>query len=135
MSDVTRLYPICVCLNSISTCLYRHEKGHVQLANSYSYGPRREKTCLRGSNKARLKPVSSATETGLNIENLLVASLDLIISNKRITKALIRLRGCAGWSAPLLLANPEDRFSRVEVPIREWFGRGFVVFLFSVHLN
>ena len=28
---------------------------------------------------------------------------------------LIRLRGCAGWSAPLLLANPqEDRLSRDE---------------------
>ena len=26
---------------------------------------------------------------------------------------LIRLRGYAGWSAPLLFANPEDRFSRV----------------------
>ena len=25
--------------------------------------------------------------------------------NKLITKALIRLRGCAGWSAPLLFAN------------------------------
>ena len=27
-------------------------------------------------------------------------------------KALIRLSGCAGWSAPFLFANPEDRFSR-----------------------
>ena len=34
--------------------------------------------------------------------------------NKRITKALIRLRGCADWSAVLLFANPEDGFSRVE---------------------
>ena len=30
----------------------------------------------------------------------------MILSKKRITKALIRLRGCAGWSAPLLFANP-----------------------------
>ena len=29
----------------------------------------------------------------------------MILYNKRITKALIRLRGCAGWSAPLLFAN------------------------------
>ena len=28
-----------------------------------------------------------------------------MLSNKRITKALIRLRGCAGWSAPLMFAN------------------------------
>ena len=27
---------------------------------------------------------------------------------------LISLGRCAGWSAPLLLANPEDKFSRVE---------------------
>ena len=45
---------------------------------------------------------------------LLVASLDVILYNKRIRKALIRLDGCAGWSAPFLFANPEDRFSRTE---------------------
>ena len=33
-------------------------------------------------NKARLKPVSSATETGLKNENSPVESLDMIISNK-----------------------------------------------------
>ena len=37
--------------------------------------------------KARLKPVSSATETSLKIEILLVASLHIILSNKQITKA------------------------------------------------
>ena len=32
---------------------------------------------------------------------------------QRITKALIRLRGCAGWSAPALFANPRRQvFSR-----------------------
>ena len=36
---------------------------------------------------------------------------------KQITKALIRLRGCAGWSAPVLFAIPEDRVSRDEVLI------------------
>ena len=44
------------------------------------------------------------------IENWLVASLYMILSNKRITKALIRLCRSAGWSAPLFLANIEDRF-------------------------
>ena len=29
----------------------------------------------------------------------------MLFSEKRITKALIRLCGCAGWSAPLLFAN------------------------------
>ena len=38
----------------------------------------------------------------------------MILCNKEITKALIRMRGCAGWSAPLLFKNPEDRFSHDE---------------------
>ena len=38
----------------------------------------------------------------------------MILSNKHITKALIGLHGCTGWSAPLLFVNPKDRFSRVE---------------------
>ena len=41
----------------------------------------------------------------------------MILYNKRITKALIRLHRCAGWSAPLLFVNPEDRFSRVKAQI------------------
>ena len=37
----------------------------------------------------------------------------MILSKKPITKALIRLRGCAGWSAPVLFANPRRQvFSR-----------------------
>ena len=38
----------------------------------------------------------------------------MILYNKQITKALIRLQGCAGKSAPLLFASPKDQFSRVE---------------------
>ena len=41
----------------------------------------------------------------------------MILSNKKITKALIRLRGCAGWSALLLFPNTVDRFSRMEAHI------------------
>ena len=36
-----------------------------------------------------------------------------------ITKVLISLRQCAGWSASLLFANPEDRFSRIEAHISD----------------
>ena len=39
----------------------------------------------------------------------------MIHSMKRMTKALIRLRGCAGWSVPLLFTNIEKCFSRAEV--------------------
>ena len=41
----------------------------------------------------------------------------MILSTKRITKALIRLRECAGWFAPVLFATPEDRFSRFKARI------------------
>ena len=64
------------------------------------------------SNKASFKPFSSATETSQKIEISPVASLHMIRFKKRITKALIRLRGCAGWSAPVLFANPRQVYSR-----------------------
>ena len=72
------------------------------------------KPAFRVSDIASLKPVSSATETSQEIENLLVASLEMILSNKRILKALNRLRKRAVWSAPLLFTNTEDRFSRAK---------------------
>ena len=57
------------------------------------------------SDKVRFKPACSATEISYKIEISVVASLDMIHSKKQITKALISLCGCAGWSAPLLFAN------------------------------
>ena len=55
--------------------------------------------------KERFKPACSATKTSKKVEILPVASLDVILSKKRKTKALIRLREWAGWSAPVLFAN------------------------------
>ena len=55
--------------------------------------------------KVRLKPACSAAETSEKLEISLVASLDMILFNKRIKKVLIRLHMCAGWSAALLFAN------------------------------
>ena len=53
------------------------------------------------------KPACSATETGYkNSELSLAASLDMLLSNKRITNVLIRLHLRAGWTAPLLFVNP-----------------------------
>ena len=79
-------------------------------------GPNATKPVFSISNKARFKPVSSATETetSRNIENSPVASLHImILSKKRITKALIRLRGCASWSVAVLFANHRRQvFSR-----------------------
>ena len=39
-----------------------------------------------------------------SLEISAIESKDIILSKQRTTKALIRLRGCAGWSAPLLFA-------------------------------
>ena len=57
------------------------------------------------SDKVRFKPAGSATGTSYKIQISLVTSLDMVLFKKRITKTLIRLRGCAGWSAPLLFTN------------------------------
>ena len=75
------------------------------------------KPVFRVSDSARLKPVPSATETSKKIENLLVVSLNMILSKMRITRELIRLRGCAVWSAPCCSQTPEDKFSHVEAQI------------------
>ena len=66
-----------------------------------------EKPFFSVSDEVRFKSACSATETSLKIEILLVASVDMILSNKQNTKVLIRLCGCTGWSAPLLF----QRFS------------------------
>ena len=64
------------------------------------------------SDKVSFKPAYSATETSKKNEISLVASLDMVLSKTRITKA-IRLRRCAGWSAPVLFLNPRRQvFSR-----------------------
>ena len=49
----------------------------------------------------------------LKIEISLLASLDMTLSKPRMTKALIRLRGCAGWSVSVLFTKPRRQvFSR-----------------------
>ena len=46
----------------------------------------------------------------------------MILSKKRITKALIRLPRCAGWSAPVLLANPRRQVFSLPGPIiKRWY--------------
>ena len=61
--------------------------------------------------QVRLKLACSATETCQGLEILVIASRGIILSRQRTTKALIRLRGCAGWSAPLLFAKQKQVFS------------------------
>ena len=82
--------------------------------------------------KVRYKPDCSATDMNEKFEISLVESLDTILSNKRITKALIRLRGCEGWPAPWLFANPEDRYSHVEAHI---IRKNITIYAFKVHVS
>ena len=71
------------------------------------------------SDKVRFKPAGIATGTSYKIEIFLVASFFMVLSNKRITKVLIRLCRRAGWPAPLLFTKtPEDRFSCIEAHIQ-----------------
>ena len=52
----------------------------------------------------RLKRAYSATGASVRLEILVTETRDITLSRQRTTKALIRLRGCASWSAPLLFA-------------------------------
>ena len=61
--------------------------------------------------QVRFKPACSATETSKNLECWDKAGIHIILSKQRRTKVLIRLRGCAGWSAPLLFAYGIKQFS------------------------
>ena len=79
----------------------------------YNMGLELQNLSSGASDKARLKPVSSALEASQEIKISLFASFRIILSKTRITKALISLRGCAGWSASLLFANHRRQvFSR-----------------------
>ena len=49
---------------------------------------------FRVSDEVKQKPACSATETNKNNEISLVASFEMILSDKRLTEALIRLCGC-----------------------------------------
>ena len=87
----------------------RYDLHHVH----YNMGLVVTKSVFGVSEKARHKPVSLTTETSLKTEISLVASFDIVLYKKQITKALIRLRGCAGWSVPVLFTNPRRQvFSR-----------------------
>ena len=85
----------------------RATKAHASLRIYMHIGIDATKSVFGVSDKARLKPVSAAAETSSKFKISLVANLDMILSKKRITKALISLREGAGWSALLLFANPD----------------------------
>ena len=75
-------------------------------ADIYFMGLQVRKPVFRVSDEVRFKPACSSTEISYKIEISLIASLDMILSDKQIKKALIRLCGYIGWSAPVLFTNP-----------------------------
>ena len=75
-------------------------------------GLKTRKSFFGVSDQLRLKPICSATETSQNIVILCVACEAIIPSRKRISKVLIRLCGCEGWSAPLLCTCNSQGFSQ-----------------------
>ena len=98
---------------------------HVPVFHEHIMGIVARKPVFEVSTKASFKPVSSATETILKIGISPVASLHIIFSKKRITKAIVRLRGSAGWSAPVLFANPRRQvFSHRDLYLN-WYFRTF----------
>ena len=69
---------------------------------SHKNEPRHDKMCLwefptRPETNWPAQPQKLAS-----LEISAIESRDIILSKQRTTKALIRLHGCAGWSAPLL---------------------------------
>ena len=66
--------------------------------------PRHDKMCLREfpTRPDTNQPAQSQRLASLEILDL--ASIGSILSRQRTRKALIRLRRCTGWSAPLLFA-------------------------------
>ena len=77
-------------------------------------GPLPEKTCPQGFCQNEFQTSLLSYWDRLENWNFSCSkSRDMILSNKQITKALIRLLGCTGWSAPLFFANPgRQLFSR-----------------------
>ena len=63
-----------------------------------------ESTSSGVSDQVRLKLACSATEASMRLEVLVTKTRDITLSRQRTTKALVRLREFAGWSAPFLFA-------------------------------
>ena len=70
----------------------------------YNWATTRQNMSSGVSDQARHKPACAATEAIWSLEISAIESRAIILSKQRTTKAMIRLRGCAGWSAPLLFA-------------------------------
>ena len=86
----------------------RHIGTQISCRRNWGSLPFKRKLCFRYRryfiNGTLVLVVNSHLYIRSNRDN---TCLDVILCNERITKALISLRRCAGWSAPLLFANPQ----------------------------
>ena len=83
------------------------------------------KPVLGVCDQLRLQPACSVDVTNYGLEISAIASRGIILYRQRTTKALSRLHGCAGWSAPLLFAYVINRFSHGEAHIIEFHPQYF----------
>ena len=67
---------------------------------------RREKTCLPGFRQREFQTSLLSYRDKLENRNFNCSKFTYNTTKNGITKALIRLGGTAGWSAPVLFANP-----------------------------
>ena len=109
---VTTIEPVSMAIKDMNTMsslsfpdwdLYVLDLTELSVLNDLSHGMK--KNVSSGvSDQVRLKLACSATEASMRLKVLVTETKNIILSRQRTTKALIRLRGCAGWSAPLFLA-------------------------------
>ena len=71
-----------------------------------------------------------ATETSYCLEIANIETTYIMLSSQRITKVLIRLRGCADLSAPFLFAYDKNRFSHDGAHICEAFFK-FMLYVYG----
>ena len=86
------------------------------------------KPVFRVCDQVRLKPASSATEASWSLAISYIATTGTILSKQQTIKVLIRLRGCAGWSAPLL-------FTYGIRQVFSWWGLKSYQLTWSYHFN
>ena len=85
--------------------------------------------------QVRLKLACSAVGTSWRLEISDIETTDIILYEQRIIKVLIRLRGCAGWSAPLLFAYGINRFSH-DVAHKTAFSDGTLYYrMIHIHIS
>ena len=77
-------------------------KCHSCLAGYYKLTSSWENVSSGVSDQVRLKLACSAAGASMRLAILVTETQDITLSRQQTTKVLIRLRGCAGWSVPLL---------------------------------